>query len=355
MEIDDPLRQREAEPGALRARPRRATAPLERLEDAVLLLLGDADARVPHADLRPVAGPPGLDRHRPSVGRELHRIGEQVQDHLLELAFIGLRHAEARLDVARERDRVAGGALANHRDAVLDQVRQEDRFEVDLHLARLDLRQIENLVDQLEQMAPRVADVTDVLVLSLVELAEHPIEQDIREADDRVQRRPQLVRHAGEELRLVPAGHLHLACLVFELLEHPGVVDCHDRLAGERLEKVDGLLRQRSRDGTPDDERAEDHVLAPEWQHHHRAPPVGAERVDVWIGRLGVEIRRLAHLTRGGRAAHERPLQPDPDLSQRTDQFRRSCRRRFAARTPRRPRRTRISSRHPLPRARPHT
>ena len=32
------------------------------------------------------------------------------------------------------------------------------------------------------------------------------------------------------------------------------------------------------------------------------------------------------------------PSQPDPDLAQRTDQFRRSCRRRFAARTPRRPR-----------------
>ena len=67
---------------------------------------------------------------------------------------------------------------------------QRDRFEVELHLARLDLREIEDLVDQLEQMAPRVADVADVLVLALVELAEHPVEQDVREADDRVQRRP---------------------------------------------------------------------------------------------------------------------------------------------------------------------
>ena len=59
VQLDDPLRQREAEPGALRAGPRRATAALERLEDALLLRLGDADAGVAHAHLRLVAHSPG--------------------------------------------------------------------------------------------------------------------------------------------------------------------------------------------------------------------------------------------------------------------------------------------------------
>ena len=39
-----------------------------------------------------------------------------------------------------------------------------------------------------------------VLVLLVVELAEHPLEQHLGEADDRVERRAQLVRHVGEEL-----------------------------------------------------------------------------------------------------------------------------------------------------------
>ena len=57
---------------------------------------------------------------------------------------------------------------------------------------------------------PGVADVPHVLVLPLVELAEHPVEQHVGEADDRVERRAQLVRHARQELGLVPAGDLEL-------------------------------------------------------------------------------------------------------------------------------------------------
>ncbi len=49
--------------------------------------------------------------------------------------------------------------------------------------------------------------------------------------------------------------------------------------------------------------------------------PCAPQRVDVRVGRLGVEIRRLAYLARGGRVAHERLMQPDPDPTQRTDQL----------------------------------
>ena len=47
-------------------------------------------------------------------------------------------------------------------------------------------------------------------VLALVELAEHPVQQHLGEADHRVERGAQLVGHAGQELRLVPAGDLEL-------------------------------------------------------------------------------------------------------------------------------------------------
>ena len=65
-----------------------------------------------------------------------------------------------------------------------------------------------------EQVPARVEDVVQVLGLLVVDLAEHPLGQHLREADDRVERRAQLVRHVGQELALVPARDLELAALV---------------------------------------------------------------------------------------------------------------------------------------------
>ena len=48
---------------------------------------------------------------------------------------------------------------------------------------------------------------------------ERGIEQDFGKADDRVERRAQLVRHVGEKFRLMPIGRLDLPALVFDLTE----------------------------------------------------------------------------------------------------------------------------------------
>ena len=77
-----------------------------------------------------------------------------------------------------------------------------------------------------------------VLVLLLVQLAEHPLGQHLREADDRVERRAQLVGHVGEELGLVPAGDLQLPALVRDLPEEPGVLDGQGRLGGEGFQDL---------------------------------------------------------------------------------------------------------------------
>ena len=186
---------------------RRAAAALEGLEDPLALLLGDADPRVAHADVHLArCHAPRVDRDRPAVRRELDRVAEQVEHHLLELQLVARHRADLGRHVQLQRDALALGALAHHRDAVLEQLaRASTAPELELHPPGLDLRQVEDLVDELEQMAPRVADVADVLLLALVELAEHAVQQHVGEADHRVERRAQLVRHAGEELRLVPA------------------------------------------------------------------------------------------------------------------------------------------------------
>ena len=92
-----------------------------------------------------------------------------------------------------ERDTPARRALAHHRERVFEQRLHVDGGEIELHPARLDLRQVEDLVDQFEQVPPGVADVTQVLVLTLVQLAEYSVEQDVGEADDGVQRGAQLM------------------------------------------------------------------------------------------------------------------------------------------------------------------
>jgi hypothetical protein len=67
----------------------------------------------------------------------------------------------------------------------------------------------------------RREDVVEILVLLGVGLAEQPLPQHLREADDRVQRRPQLVRHVREELGLVPARRLQLAVEAAQLVVRP--------------------------------------------------------------------------------------------------------------------------------------
>ncbi len=95
---------------------------------------------------------------------------------------------------------------------------------------------------------PDAVDVLQVVVLLLVELAEQALEQHLGEADDRVERRAQLVRHVREELGLVLVGGLELPALVLDFAEEPRVLDGDDRLVGESLQQGDVLVGERSRD-----------------------------------------------------------------------------------------------------------
>ena len=72
----------------------------------------------------------------------------------------------------------------------------------------LDLGQIEHVVDQAEQVAAVGLDVGERLAQFGRHLAVELVEDDLGEAQDRVQRRAQLVAHVGQEFRLGAAGHL---------------------------------------------------------------------------------------------------------------------------------------------------
>ena len=89
------------------------------------------------------------------------------------------------------------------------ELRKVDRLGPELHLAGLDLRQIEHVVDQLQQVPGAGEDVAEVLPVLRRDRPDLAVVHQLGEADDRVERRAQLVRHVGEELALEPVGLLH--------------------------------------------------------------------------------------------------------------------------------------------------
>ena len=70
-------------------------------------------------------------------------------------------------------------------------------------LPQLDLRDVEDVVDDAEEMRAGLVDIARVAhVLQRAERAQHLRGHHLREADDGVERRAELVAHVGEELRL---------------------------------------------------------------------------------------------------------------------------------------------------------
>ena len=158
-------------------------------------------------------------------------------------------------------------ALAHQRQRILDGRRQVERRALELHPAGLDLRQVEDVVDQREQVPAGRVDVLQVVVLLVVEVAEQALEQHLGEADDRVERRAQLVRHVGEEFGLVLVGDLELAALVLDLVEQPRVLDRDHGLVGEGPQQRDVLVGE----GAGVFARHPDRADGAAFPHHRRA------------------------------------------------------------------------------------
>ena len=130
---------------------------------------------------------------------------------------------------------------------VLDQRRDRERLDVELHLARLDLGEVEDVVDEREQMPAGAQHALERLDLVVPLQVARVLVQHLGDADDGVQRRAQLVRHVGEKLRLVLARRLQLLALLLDLLEQPRVLDGEHRLGSERLQQRNDGLRELAR------------------------------------------------------------------------------------------------------------
>src|SRR6266511_2154049 len=240
MELDELPRKRESQPGSLATlEGGRPSGLLECIEDPFLVCRCDPNSGVAHRYLYHPVGHRSRDIDTASRWCELHRVGEEVEDHLPEFAFIGLDHPDVRIDAQPQGDPIAAGSLAVHGQPAVQGLGDGDLPQLQLHPPRLALREIQDVVDEGKEVLTGLEDVTDVPLLRLVELPEHLLPKDLGEPDDRVQGRSKLVRHVRQELRLVPADSLQLSPFLLEsriglseLLGHPV------ELLGQGLELV---------------------------------------------------------------------------------------------------------------------
>ena len=203
----------------------------EGLEDGALLVFGDADAHVRDRDAHRILGRgdalgQGRVRSGPEYGQghaallgELEGVGQEVAQDLLQAVRVG-EHGLGQVRVPLDDEGHAlfrGHALEDPLQVGHDG-RERHLFQVQLDLARLDLGQVEDLVDQAQQVRPGGVDGRGGLLLLGGEVALLVVRQELGQDEDGVERGAQLVGHVGQKFRLVAAGALQFPGLELELL-----------------------------------------------------------------------------------------------------------------------------------------
>src|SRR4029079_3001131 len=151
----------------------------------------------------------------------------------------------------------------HHRDGRREYLADVERLERDLHLPRLDLRQIEHVVDQAEEVLAGGAYLLEIgdeiLRLEIFRF----LDEEIGVADDRVEWRAQLVAHVREELRFRAVGRLRRIArqleLVCALLEQDAVALQIEALRLHLLRHLHHPLRLPVRLIAEDEDIDEDH------------------------------------------------------------------------------------------------
>ena len=156
MGLDQPPGQRQPQAGA-GVVPVGVADLLELLEHPVMVVGGDADAGVGDGDRHDGAAGGG-DRDPAALGGELDRVGEQVLQDLPEPDPVGERgeHRQVRLDGAGCLPSSSGARPVS---GLLDGGVDPQRAQAQVQAARLDLGQVEDVVDQAEQVPAAGVDV----------------------------------------------------------------------------------------------------------------------------------------------------------------------------------------------------
>ncbi len=237
VELDEFLNQREADPRSL-VPPRRRPIHLgEPVEHPLELRSRDSDPGVRDADVEPLLARLAGD-HDPSPLRELEGVPDQVDDDLLECVGIHEGERDVPEAVELERDPLPLRRRPRTLDQLRSQPRQIDGGPMDREVLALDLRQVEEVVDQLEEPHPvrihraqrpvhRVRNLPEIATAQRIQRSQHQGEGraelvvDVRgEARLRLVELPELVGCGFELLPLLEVREPHP--VQHGAADHPG-------------------------------------------------------------------------------------------------------------------------------------
>ena len=219
---DQARRDREAQPRTAIPAGGRIVFLLECLEDLLLLIERDADARVADGEaqhlrragsalgrlgLRAGAGRARLDAddHFALLG-ELDRVADEIEQDLPEPSGIADQGVgDVRLDLADQLQPFLVGAEGQGAQRLPQDAPQREPGVVELELAGLDLGEVEQVVDHVEQGIGRGLDDRQVLPLLV---GARGFDGQLGHAEDGVHRRADLMADVGQELVLGPVRRL---------------------------------------------------------------------------------------------------------------------------------------------------
>src|SRR5262249_461579 len=176
---------------------------------------------------------------------------------------------------------------------------------VELELPGLDLGEVEHLVDEAKEVSPSAVHALQRLLRLFCAEAPCVFDHHLGQADDGIERRAQLMAHAGDELRLVFARQLELAAFVFDLAEQACVLDSEHRLGCECLQELNGFFAKFARLFATDHEHSDD-ALCPDHRHDE-----ASEAKDSWSSRAAQRAPELI-----GALADKDPERPSLEKAQ---------------------------------------
>ena len=169
------------------------------------------------------------------------------------------------------------------------------RMRRDFHLARLDLGDVEQIVDQAEQMRARGMDVAGIfLVARRADRPEAFLRDDLGKAQDGVERRAQLVAHIGEEGGLGGVRRFGLEALaqrvvarLFEFAREVFHLEAQPQVLVQAVHQPAAVDQKLDREGRNDDGDAEidQHVAQQKSRRRHHGQRHDARQEHVHVAR----------------------------------------------------------------------
>ena len=133
---------------------------------------------------------------------ELDGVRQQVEQNLLQPDRVRNEKQRPIIDFQRQAEARNIGLLSNESNAGIRDAAHFDTFILaQLRHAGINLREIEDVIDNTEEERATRLDVLDISGLLRVQASGNARREYLREADDCVERGSQFVAHIGEKLR----------------------------------------------------------------------------------------------------------------------------------------------------------